>query len=64
MTCFCADGASTLCFSCKSVHVFVSAHAEGLERLSGREPPPMSAADHGELEWRSWGIPATRYGDR
>ena len=64
MTCFCSDGGATMCGPCAATPLLANAHAEGLERLAGREPLPMSAADCGELEWRSWGIPATRYGDR
>lgn len=60
MTCFCAGGAS-LCDRCASVPALASAHAEGLERLAGREPLVMSAGDRGELEWRSWGVAATRH---
>lgn len=63
MTCFCSGG-PTLCDRCASVSVLAKAHAEGLERLAGREPLVMSAGDRGELEWRSWGVPERRYGDR
>jgi hypothetical protein len=58
--CFCSVG-TALCDRCTSVPALAGAHAEGLERKAGREPLPLSAADRGELEWRSWGVAVTRH---
>ena len=61
--CFCSGG-PTLCGRCESVPALARAHAEGLARMAGRNPLPLSAGDMGDLEWRSWGVPARRHGDR